>query len=365
MTKSIPKLEDLFKLYTVQEYIDAGLAEPPKFLIEELIPQDRLGMLVGAQKTNKTTLAYEIARCIADENVNECLGHKVLEHGHVFYLSLEGGFSSQIRSFGQPSTNENLTLFENKHFTLDNKKNLEVLKDFIKRNNTKLFIVDCIYKFMDGNYANASEIKPVLINLETISRELNVTVLMLHHTGRATGKIEQDLNDIAGSFNIVRSCEFTLFLSAVPKTEEEEEKEANMTKEELLLLPKKRILKKLDYRDGGEGFDKYSIDIYFREDQKGYMDSRRYKSTKKKESPKSRLEDLVNYSLELIKEMPVINGTTLSEKLHEVYPDLTVKTIKDKYATKIIEALKTKGKIEKVKGKGYNYQYIDYNQIPF
>lgn len=355
------------KIYSLQQYIDAGKAETGSFLIEELLPESRIGMLVGPAKSNKTTIAYMIGKAVADTNVTECLGHKVLTHGNVLYIALEGGLGPQINAFG---ICEHFGVIDDKFFTLDTPGNLKIIEECISSNNIKLLIIDALYKAMDGNIANADEVRPLLMNLEDLSRKHKVTILMLHHTNRATGKVEQNMNDVSGSFNIVRSSEFTMMLSIEDKTEEEEIAEANMSKEEYAKLPRKRILKKLDYRDGGEGYDKYSIDIYFGTgDRNGYIDGYKYKSNRIKAKPTDRTEDLINCAIDILTRIDKFNKRDLSKLLAENYSGLTESSIEKNYTKKVIDALSARNLIKRInKNEGYKslmYKDNSYEQIPF
>lgn len=351
-------MKKTLKIYSLQQYIDAGKAETGSFLIEELLPESRLGMLVGPAKSNKTTIAYMIGKAVADTNVTECLGHKVLTHGNVLYIALEGGLGPQINAFG---ICEHFGVIDDKFFTLDNPSNLKAIEDCIADNKIKLLIIDALYKAMDGNIANADEVRPLLMNLEDLSRKHKVTVLMLHHTNRATGKSEQNMNDISGSFNIVRSSEFTMMLSLEDKSEEEEIAEANMSKEEYAKLPRKRILKKLDYRDGGEGYDKYSVDIYFGTGNKdGYIEGYKYKSTKVKANPNDRTEDLINCAIDILSNIETFTKQELSNLLAERYPNLTASTISKYYIGKIIDSLAARNYIKHVLR--YTYKSLLFTQ---
>lgn len=326
------------KLYSLQEYVDAGKAETGTFLIEELLPESRLGMLVGPAKSNKTTIAYMIGKAIADESITECLGHKVLEHGNVLYIALEGGLGPQINAFGICN---NFVVADDKYFLIDKPDNFKIIEDIIANNNVKLLIIDALYKALSGNIANADEVRPILVKLEDLTRKHKVTVLMLHHTGRVSNKsMEQDMNDVSGSFNIVRSSEFTMLLGSESKSEEEEVAEANMSSDEYAQLPRKRILKKKDYRDGGEGYDKYSVDIYFGTgNQDGYIDAYKYKTTSKRAKPKVRLEDLINCSRTILAEIQTFTKQELAELIHARYKDLAVSSLTRNYIPDIVDAL--------------------------
>lgn len=353
-------IEDLKKLnmnipviMTAKDYENSDLGKVGEWLIEELIPQGRIGLLTAPSKCNKTTLAWNIALAVAEGK--DCISHKTVKQGKVLYILIEGSLQGLISTFGN---SENIDIIPDIDFTFE--KYQPFLETIIEQQEYKLIIIDSLYKATACNIANAAEVNPFLKKIEKIAKKFNVTFLMLHHNGRNTTRTEQDSNNISGSMDLVRASEFTIMLSAVAKTEEEERAEMQMSKEEYMNLPRKRILKKLEYRDGGEGWDKLNLDIYFSE---GRIDAYRFKSAGIRVKPESRLEDLINCSVEIIKEMETFNKQTLAKKLSEVYPELTEKTIIKDYAPGIVKGLLDKKLITKLKG--YNYAYINYEDIPF
>lgn len=340
-------------IMSAKDYENSDLGRVGEWLIEELIPQGKIGLITAPSKCNKTTIAWNIALSVAEGK--DCLSHKTVKQGRVLYILVEGSLQGLISAFGN---SENIDIIPDIDFTFE--KYQPFLEKVIEQEEYKLIIIDSLYKATACNIANAAEVTPFLKSVEKMAKKFNTTFLMLHHTSRNIHKVEQDVNNISGSMNLPRAAEFTIMLSAVAKTEEEEKAEMYMSKEEYMNLPRKRILKKIEYRDGGEGWDKLNVDIYFNE---GKIDAYRFKSDGIRVKPKDRLEDLINCSIELIKEMNTFNKQSLSKRLSEVYPELSEKTIIKDYAPGIVQGLLDKKLI--VKTKGYNYSYIDYNQIPF
>lgn len=327
------------RVYSVDEYIAEGKAEPCQWLIKGLIPLARVGIMAGPPKTNKTTIAWNIARAIGEEYIDECLGHEVVNHGVVMYITNEGGLGEQIRSFGK---SEEIALEEEKSFTVE--RYLGWLEECITNWNVKLVIIDSMYKAFGIDIAIAKAITPILMNIEKISKAHNVTFLFLHHTNRMNPG-NQTVADIAGSYDIARSSEFMILLDHEAKTDDEIAVESNLSDEEINLLPRRRILKKFDYRDGGEGYDKYSVVIQFgKGENDGFIEATRYNSSKGKESKTVRIEDLINNAYSILREYKedIISREQLSKLLGNTYKGLSPATIQNKYMKQLIPALVNK-----------------------
>lgn len=342
-------------IMSAKDYEQSDLGKVGDWLIEELIPESRVGLLTAPSKCNKTTLAWNIALSVAEGK--DCIGHKSLRQGKVLYILVEGSLQGLISTFGN---SDNIDVIPDIDFTFE--KYQPFLEAVLEQEEYKLVIIDSLYKATACNIANSSEVNPFLKKLEKIAKRFKTTFLLLHHNGRNVNNAEQDSNNISGSMDIVRASEFTIMLSPVQKTEDEEREELQMSKEDYMKLPRKRILKKLEYRDGGEGWDKLNLDINF---HTATLEAYRFKAQGIRVKPKDRLEDLINCSIEIIKEMDTFNKQSLATKLSEVYPELSRETIVKDYAKGIVDGLISKKLITKVKGKAYDYTYIDYNQIPF
>src|SRR5690348_14489316 len=84
-----PELAKALKVYTPADLVERcdelGARE---FLVEDLIPKQSLGIIVGNSGTGKTPLIYQLGMCIAAGI--PFLGHKV-KQGRVLYMDYENG----------------------------------------------------------------------------------------------------------------------------------------------------------------------------------------------------------------------------------------------------------------------------------
>lgn len=345
LSKQISKL----KLMSSGEYLESGIGKSKGFLIERLIPSSSIGMLVAPAKTNKTTFAYDIALSVATGK--PCIGHNATEVGKVLFINIEGSMDGIMNAFG---INDNIDIIPNKYFRWEDYK--EDLIQFIKFKKYKLIIIDPLYKATKANIAKAEEVRKFLIELEDIAEKFNTTFLLCHHMQRANSLMaETTTNDISGSMNLQRACEFTIILDKEIKTDEELAIEESLSVEEFEALPQKRILRKLDYRYGGEGFPKYRLNIDF---NAGSITGERYTSAGVRVNVKDRFEDLYNIALEVIDEtkLNTLNSKTLADKIANKYQGISLERIKHTYMKNILIKLRDNGKLEK--GKGYDYKII-------
>ena len=65
VVKPLEKKRKSLAIMSSLEYLNSDIGKPREFLIDRLIPQSSIGMLVAPAKTNKTTIAYDIALSVA------------------------------------------------------------------------------------------------------------------------------------------------------------------------------------------------------------------------------------------------------------------------------------------------------------
>ena len=342
-----PKGKRPLLVMSSEEYLNSDIGKEKGFLIDRLIPENSLGMLVAPAKCNKTTLAYDIALSVATGK--ECISHTTKVTGKVLYISIEGSLQGLLKAFGY---SENVDIIADKYFQWEDYK--DDLIELIKEKEYKLIVIDPLYKATKKDIAKAKVILPFLRELEDIANTYKTTFLLCHHTMREDNLLsEASINKISGSMNLVRASEFTIMLEQEKKTEEEEREEFYLSDEEREALPKKRILRKLDYRYGKEGFTKFSVNIDFKH---GNITGHRYNSTGERVKPKARIEDLYNHSIEIIEKFPVINKGILTTELAKIYTDLTENTMNKNDIPSVWEQLEQSGKISREKG--HNYRVV-------
>lgn len=347
VVKPLEKKRKSLAIMSSLEYLNSDIGKPREFLIDRLIPQGSIGMLVAPAKTNKTTIAYDIALSVATGK--DCMGHTTNIEGKVLYICIEGSLQGLIQAFGY---SDNIDIVPDKYFQWEEYR--EELESLIEEREYKLIVLDPLYKATKCDISKADKVRPFLIDIEQIANKYNTTILLCHHTMRGDNlSAEQTVNNISGSMHLVRASEFTIMLEREKKTEEEEQQELNLSDEEYENLPQKRILRKMDYRYGGEGYTKHLITIDFKN---GAIDGQRYSSNGLRVKPKARIEDLFNHAVEILERFDVIDKGILTSELAKIYTDLTKNTITKHYINDVWTKLEKTGKIDSVTK--YKYRIV-------
>ncbi len=167
---------------------------PPKWLIHGLIPREGIGQIYGASGCGKTYFALDLALSVANEEVRQWFGRDIRRHGGVFYVALEGVWNLQNRVQawlqGHPGTNDaDLYTFEEESLDLTNGEScLELMSDITNVDKLyrpvtpSLVVIDTQRLAMSGD-EDTTQATAMMKNLITISKELDVCVVLVHHEG--------------------------------------------------------------------------------------------------------------------------------------------------------------------------------------
>lgn len=335
------------KIVTSNEYVELGIGEEKKFIVDGLVYEKSLGFIIAPPKVGKTTFSYLLARSIATgEDFAE---HKVNGKRNVLYVLVEGSLNALVRRFKTPN---NFYILEDKRFNWEEYKNLVI--SFIKENNIEVVVLDSLYRLTNLDMTKSIALKPFLEELDILSTELGCTFLIPHHTNRME-LTENHQNKVAGSSDIVRAGEFFIFLDKTKKQDEEDEENFYLTNEEINQKPLEMTMTKHDYRYGKTGFNKYKIEIDM---HNGKINHERFKLDGKKANTEDRLEDLINYTEDILPKIAKendgkINKSILTDAIACEYADLTKATITRFYIKGIFDHLEKRNIIQK--GKRYEY----------
>lgn len=181
--------------------------QPIKWIIKNYLQENTFMMIHGAPGCGKTFLVIDWCMHIAS-GANEWVGHKV-NSGNVVYLAGEGHHGLKIRIaawkkyYNTSSTNMwvssdglDLDTLQGYQRTLENIKSLG--------EPIKLIVIDTLHRFLAGNENLAVDMKKFIDSCDGLIRNLNTSVLIVHHTGtseeakhRARGS-----NSLQGAVNI-------------------------------------------------------------------------------------------------------------------------------------------------------------------
>ncbi|MBX4181765.1 AAA family ATPase, partial [Candidatus Parcubacteria bacterium] len=167
------------KMLSVKEAMEmTGLTE--LFLVDKLIPREGITALSGHPGSGKSWVSLHIAECVAKGS--PLFGLYKTEQGAVLIVDEESGVSEYGRRWKKLATDPTLPirLLSKERFKLDNKADLEELKELVVKNQIKLIIFDPFVAMHSKAENSADEIQSVMSNVQELTK-LGATVLYIHH----------------------------------------------------------------------------------------------------------------------------------------------------------------------------------------
>jgi hypothetical protein len=173
--------------------------EPGKMLIDEFLPDKKVGFIIGQGGTYKTFMALSMALAIAGGQ-EEWLGERgVQESGNVFYLAGEGidEFPNRFGAwFAANGYDEPPSWFENFYGTgrmpnfYSGGEDYDRLVADAERLKPKLIVIDTLQRAVVGADQNSAvDMGMVGRNLQLLREASGGTVLVIAHTGKDDGTI--------------------------------------------------------------------------------------------------------------------------------------------------------------------------------
>jgi len=178
---------------------------PPSWLLPGVLPADQLVMLYAPSKGWKTFLALDWGMCIASGNPK----WGAIEAAPVVYIAAEGATGigkvrrpawKLLHGVDQPVPFYVVTYMP--HVAMEGQIAEMVSAIKQKCGKPKLLIVDTLARFMAGlDESGAKDAGITVEALEMLKRELNCTVLCLHHTGKDANRGERGSSALRAGFD--------------------------------------------------------------------------------------------------------------------------------------------------------------------
>lgn len=163
------------------------------WLIEDLIPANSIGSLVGPSGSYKSFIALSMAKSISAKV--PFMGRKTA-FGTVLYLAPDGGDQIEPRlkawdtEHGRDGwytrfySNHHLINLESEEFFSQLSMRLNQHKKF----NYKLLVIDSLKKSIDSSDSDDATVAKVFRNLSKLKNETGISILLIDHTGHKTGQ---------------------------------------------------------------------------------------------------------------------------------------------------------------------------------
>jgi hypothetical protein len=165
--------------------------EPPKWLIEGIVPEYAVCAIVAPSYTGKSYVAVDMACAVA----NGIKWHDKFDvaHGNVFYIIGEGRFGVRRRveawhhNRGVMMDRETTNLhFSRQGLNFRDRGSIESIKaDMRLVRNIKLIVIDTLARSFGGGNENApQDMGEFINNCDELMHEFGATVLIIHHVGK-------------------------------------------------------------------------------------------------------------------------------------------------------------------------------------
>ena len=177
--------------------------KPTGWLVEHFWADRSQGIVAGEPKTYKSMLTLDMAVSVASGT--PFLGRHKVKRGAVLIIQEENDDETmksrlvkimcakglvprdKLSIYGADAfnilfaTDLPLMFINRRGFSLDNEQNMADITNMIIGENIRLLILDPFYFIFSGNINDMQAVKAVLKRLSILNRELNVSIMLVHH----------------------------------------------------------------------------------------------------------------------------------------------------------------------------------------
>jgi hypothetical protein len=165
----------------------------PKYIVQDVIPDDTVGMIVAKGSSLKTWMALSLGIAVATGE--QWLGRFEVEQGNVLIVDFESG-SWQLRHRAQKLGAYDTPGLGHAAFPngrIDDPRFWAKLAKLVKARNVRLVIVDSFAAGAPGVDENDAKAASPLNYAATLSNATGASVLFIHHAKKGEGGDERDL----------------------------------------------------------------------------------------------------------------------------------------------------------------------------
>lgn len=181
-----------------------------KWLWKNWLPIGSLSLLVGDPGSNKSMLAMDLAKTVANGG-KWPMTEDVQEPGNVVWIEAEAGHQmlrQRANAMGLDKSRVWLGNFDGDVVAqpdLLNEQHQGQLKELVKAKKPELIIIDSLSGINQRGENKVEEVRPILQFLADLARDEQSSILMIHHLRKSSPgeSIEIELNKVRGSGAIV------------------------------------------------------------------------------------------------------------------------------------------------------------------
>lgn len=224
---SSKKSIDKFQILSHEELAIQVKHLPPIRKIWGGIDEGSFGIVVGPSKSGKTTFCENLALSLVVGRAT-FWGRKLYlgKPVKVAFISFEENCrprftrcSKQLKALNTADkelVNKNYLLPDcNFSQLIQNDKDWALLESTIKNSNAKIVFIDSLTRMYSGAIEESNVAQKLTLKLRTLSRNLDITIISIHHTTKNYGK-PLTTDSIAGSRVINQEADFAIGINITP-----------------------------------------------------------------------------------------------------------------------------------------------------
>lgn len=198
---------------------------PIQWLVEKMIPEESIGVIVAPRGSYKSWLALYLSVCLSK---GLTLFNRIeVKKSNVLYIDME---SSQrivherlkmIQEGLETKVTENLEFMCFTKRRIDNMEDLDSLVRLIKKNKTKVVVIDTFKRSHNMKENLADDMSDLFTNyIRKLQLDTKVTIILIHHTRKKPlGSSVTDKMDMArGSSEIANYVDWFLMVDRKPRS---------------------------------------------------------------------------------------------------------------------------------------------------
>ncbi len=163
---------------TLTELKKLFLQEPPRYLIEGLLPSDDIHVAVGDSGLGKTAWAYQLGLCVATGK--PFLGHPV-RPSRVLHFDLENGLEEIIRLSDAMCKHLDIGREPGDFIVIPNDGNPPSIERAVADRRPGLVIVDTMRALYPEAEESNTRMGQLLQGLRSVARSHHCAILLIHH----------------------------------------------------------------------------------------------------------------------------------------------------------------------------------------
>ena len=193
------------RVRTLSEILADHEPPPPPIVDDGILPEESICLIYGKSKSRKTFLALNLGLGISLGRI--FAGFRIPRPRKVLMISAEGGYYSLRQRIQLMTSNlrdaptGNFAIIADGRLNLTRSDDLCTLENIITDIRPSVLGLDPLIKFHDGDENWSQEMIRILGALRTLTLEHNLSILLVHHTGKGDGQDPRGSSAIAGEYD--------------------------------------------------------------------------------------------------------------------------------------------------------------------